>query len=214
MALSRRHFAATLRGATSRRASRQAARATQRPTISPRSSPAGSAGLAGHDDSAARPARRGLAGRARRADRAALEPGLYLFIPLILLQTLGTALVEVGFLDTPLLVTPGTFAVRTMGTLTTCLCLLLLFYTVESLERERSTRLAAIAFATPIRTGSLFLGKGVALVVGGAGDRLGRRAGRGDRALDPAKGRPGASAVPAGLGPVAGADGPGLDRRS
>ena len=73
------------------------------------------------------------------------SPGLYLFIPLILLQTLGPALVAVGFLDTPLLITSGTFAVRTMGILTTCLCLLLLFYTVESLERERSTRLAAIA---------------------------------------------------------------------
>ena len=50
-----------------------------------------------------------------------------------------------------------------MGSLTTCLCLLLLFYTVESLERERSTRLAAISLATPIRTGSLLLGKLLAL---------------------------------------------------
>ena len=40
---------------------------------------------------------------------------------------------------------------------------MLLFYTVETLERERSTRLAAIAFATPIRTASLLLGKAVAL---------------------------------------------------
>ena len=45
------------------------------------------------------------------------SPGLYLFIPLILLQTIGTSLVAVGFLDTPLLITSGTFAVRTMGTL-------------------------------------------------------------------------------------------------
>ena len=97
------------------------------------------------------------------------SPGLYLFIPLILLQTLGPALVAVGFLDTPLLITSGTFAVRTMGILTGCLCLLLLFYTVESLERERSTRLAAIAYATPIRTGSLFLGKGHGHGRGGAG---------------------------------------------
>ena len=49
--------------------------------------------------------------------------------------------------------------------MTTYRCLLLLFYTVESLERERSTRLAAIAFAAPIRTGSLLLGKLVALGV-------------------------------------------------
>ena len=78
---------------------------------------------------------------------------------------MGTALIEVGFLDTPFLVTSGTFAVRTMGVLCTCLCLLLLFYTVESLERERTTRLAAMAHATPIRTGSLLLGKSVALAV-------------------------------------------------
>ena len=76
-------------------------------------------------------------------------------------------MIEVGFLDTPLLITSGNFAVRTMGVLTTCLCLLLLFYTVESLERERSTRLAAIAYATPIRTGSLFLGKSIAMIAVG-----------------------------------------------
>ena len=35
------------------------------------------------------------------------SPGLYLFVPLILLQTLGQALVEVGFLDSPLLITLG-----------------------------------------------------------------------------------------------------------
>ncbi len=91
------------------------------------------------------------------------SPGLYIFIPLILLQTIGTSLVAVGALDTPLLLTPGTFVVSSMGTLATCVCLLLLFYAVESLERERSTRLAAIAYATPIRTGSLLLGKSVAL---------------------------------------------------
>lgn len=49
--------------------------------------------------------------------------------------------------------------------LTVCLSLLLLFYTVEALERERSTRLAAIAYATPIRSASLFLGKGLAMIV-------------------------------------------------
>src|SRR5262249_36537259 len=107
------------------------------------------------------------AGPVARVELAELRssPGLYLFIPLLLLQTIGTALIEVGFLDTSLLITPAAFAVRSMGTLATCLCLLLLFYTVESLERERSTRLAAIAHATPIRTGSILLGKVMALGV-------------------------------------------------
>ena len=99
----------------------------------------------------------------RRAHRAAIQPWTLPFIPLILLQTIGTSLVAVGSLDTPFLVTPGIFVVGAMGTLMTCVCLLLLFYAVESLERERSTRLAAIAYATPIRTGSLLLGKSVAL---------------------------------------------------
>jgi hypothetical protein len=54
-----------------------------------------------------------------------------------------------------------------MGQLSFYLCLLLMFYLVESLERERSTRLASIAYATPIRSGSLFLGKGIAIVVVG-----------------------------------------------
>ena len=76
------------------------------------------------------------------------------------------------------MVTPTSFAVRSMGTLTTCICLLLLFYTVESLERERSTRLAAIAFATPIRSGSLLLGKSVALRGRCAGHLTGDAGGR------------------------------------
>ena len=80
-----------------------------------------------------------------------------------------------------------------MGTLTTCLCLLLLFYTVESLERERSTRLAAIAFATPIRTGSLLLGKSIAMIAVALAIVVAVGSGRGDRARDPAKGRPGDS---------------------
>ena len=42
--------------------------------ITRRQDPAGPPGLAGHDHGAARPARRRLAGGARRADRAALQP--------------------------------------------------------------------------------------------------------------------------------------------
>ena len=44
-----------------------------------------------------------------------------------------------GWLDTPILLTPGTFAVRAFSWLTGMACLLLLFYTVESLWRERAT---------------------------------------------------------------------------
>ncbi|QEH36323.1 ABC-2 family transporter protein [Aquisphaera giovannonii] len=99
-----------------------------------------------------------------RVELAALlaSPGIYLFAVLILLQTIGTTASQVGFLDTALLITPGRFAMSSLNPLVTCSCLLLLFYSVESFERERATRLAPIAFSTPVRTGSLMLGKAAA----------------------------------------------------
>jgi ABC-2 type transport system permease protein len=90
------------------------------------------------------------------------SPGIYLFGALILLQTIGSSLSALGPFDTELLLTPGTLAVRTLGYLSALLCLLLMFYTVESVERDRSTGLAAIANATPTSTASLLLGKGLA----------------------------------------------------
>ncbi|MFO0908962.1 MAG: M1 family aminopeptidase [Isosphaeraceae bacterium] len=90
------------------------------------------------------------------------SPGLYLFVPLLVLETLGPSLIAVGAFDTPLLMTPGSLASRSLNPLTTMLCLLLLFYTVESLWRERTTRLASISLATPVRTGSILLGKSLA----------------------------------------------------
>ena len=167
--LGQRHFAATSRGSTTRSARRAAQASLEAGPPSPRvASRAGSvsqAPLASLQMTVTRPGLLQGASYVARSELAELRSsaGLYLFIPLLLLQTISMALIDVGFLDTPLLVTPVGFAVRAMGTLTTCACLLLLFYTVESLERERSTRLAAIAFATPIRTGSLLLGKLVAL---------------------------------------------------
>jgi hypothetical protein len=99
----------------------------------------------------------------------AFSPGLYLFVPLILLQSIGSSLLQVGYLDTPLLITSGSFAVTSMSQLATCVCLLLLWYAVESMERERTTRLAEISYAAPVHTGSLLLGKALALAaVGGA----------------------------------------------
>jgi ABC-type transport system involved in multi-copper enzyme maturation permease subunit len=87
------------------------------------------------------------------------SPGLYLFVPLLILEALGPNLLAVGAFDTPLLVTSGTFAVRAINPLSILMCLLLLFYTVESMLREQRTELASISSATPVRTGSLLLGK-------------------------------------------------------
>ncbi|HET6325038.1 MAG TPA: M1 family aminopeptidase [Planctomycetaceae bacterium] len=90
------------------------------------------------------------------------QPGLYLFVPLILLETIGTAFFLEGAFGTPLLQTPGTMAVSTMSVLTLLVTLLLMFYTVESLRREQGTGLASIHYATPIRTSALLFGKALA----------------------------------------------------
>jgi ABC-2 type transport system permease protein len=100
-------------------------------------------------------------------------PGLYLFVPLILLQTIGTSAVALGPFGTFLLATPGGSAVRMMNTLSLLVAFLLLFYTVESHQREKHTGLAAIVDATPVRTASVLFGKSVANAVVGVGVLVG-----------------------------------------
>jgi ABC-type transport system involved in multi-copper enzyme maturation permease subunit len=94
-------------------------------------------------------------------------PGLYLFIPLILLQTLGSTAVALGPFGTFVLATPGGIAVRMMNTLSLLVGFLLLFYTVESHQREQNTGLAPIFDATPVPTASVLFGKSVANAVVG-----------------------------------------------
>jgi ABC-2 type transport system permease protein len=114
-----------------------------------------------------RPGQLSTAWHVARTELAELRSsaGIYLFSPLMLLLILTSALVEVGFLDTSLLVVPAGFAVSSIGTLTTCICLLLMFYGVESLERERKTGLGAILQPSPVRSGAVLLGKAAALIV-------------------------------------------------
>jgi ABC-2 type transport system permease protein len=90
------------------------------------------------------------------------SPALYIFVVLILLQTLGNSLLTLGAFQTEMLLTAGLLAVQTLPTLSFLLCLLLMFYTVESLERDRATGFAAIAWASPTRTGSILFGKALA----------------------------------------------------
>ena len=90
------------------------------------------------------------------------QPGLYIFVPLILIQSLGNVYFAVGAFDTPLLLTPGTTAAVIANQMAVFVCLLLLFYTVESLERDRATGFAPILYAAPMRTGALLLGKATA----------------------------------------------------
>lgn len=163
VALSRRHLAASLRGKASR-AERawQALPAEARPTVIETESipaPLSALGM-----SSKRPGLLAGAWTVLKAELVELRssPGLYLFVPILVIESLGPNIIAVGAFDTPLLTTPGTFAVRTFNPLTTMLCMLLLFYTVESVWRERHTRVAAISLATPVRTGSILLGKAMA----------------------------------------------------
>jgi ABC-type transport system involved in multi-copper enzyme maturation permease subunit len=90
------------------------------------------------------------------------QAGLYIFVPLILVQSIGNIMFAVGAFDTPLLLTPGTTAATVANQLSTLVCLLLLFYTVESLERERTTGFAPILYSTPMRTAAFLTGKALA----------------------------------------------------
>jgi len=96
------------------------------------------------------------------------QPGLYIFVPIILVQTIGTNLIQVGAFGTPVLLTPGFAAVGQMNTLTLLVCVLLLFYTVESVLRERHAGLAQIYWSTPSRTAAVLLGKALANGIVGA----------------------------------------------
>ena len=100
----------------------------------------------------------GLIARGEIRDLA-VRPGMYLFVPLILFQTLRTTLLAIGPFDSRLLLTSGAVAGRQLNTLNLLLCFLLLFYTVESLHRERSRRMHEIFGAAPIGTGAVLLGK-------------------------------------------------------
>ena len=90
------------------------------------------------------------------------SPGLYLFLPLIVVETVANSAAFTGPFDTPPLLTSGVLAVRGVSFLAVMVCALLLFYTVESLRREEGSGLAPIHHATPVRTTSLLLGKAVA----------------------------------------------------
>lgn len=93
------------------------------------------------------------------------SPGVWLFGPLILLQTFGTTISAVGAFDTPLLHTSGGLAARSFNTLTLLLVLLALFYTVESLVREERVGAAPLVRSTAAPTSSIVVGKVLANVL-------------------------------------------------
>ena len=153
---SRRRFAATSR----RGGARGAFRRKKTAALAPTGSAAFPAPLAGLKMGTKVPGRlREILEVARVEFRElAFSPGLYLFVPLILLLV-WAQLLEVGAFGAPLHMTPGFTAAHLMNTLTLFLCPLLLFYTVESLVRDRVTGIASISCASPARTGSILFGK-------------------------------------------------------
>ena len=90
------------------------------------------------------------------------SPGLALFIPLIVLEAVSGTLILLGPFETTPLLTSGVLSVNAVTWLTTLVCLLLLFYNVESLRREQATGLAGLSSSTPVRTFVVLLGKALA----------------------------------------------------
>ncbi|HKG92431.1 MAG TPA: ABC transporter permease [Gemmatimonadaceae bacterium] len=173
-AMSARHFERTLRSSGRVRVRRGAARDGGRGMGDelPRDVPSGVSSPVPHPASLSSlgmtsraPSFFGGAWTVARAELRELrfQPGLYLFVPLILLQTLGNVFNALGPFDTPLLFTPGTLATSVMPYMTSLVLLLLLFYATESVARERTTGFATIHSSLPVRTGSLLAGKIVAL---------------------------------------------------
>jgi ABC-2 type transport system permease protein len=90
------------------------------------------------------------------------HPAMWILIPLVVLNATVDAIYALGPLDMPLMLTPGVSAVGSLVELTFTLCLLVMFYAVESLRRERVTRIDGMYYATPMKTSALILGKAVA----------------------------------------------------
>jgi ABC-2 type transport system permease protein len=137
---SHRHLVATLRGAT---------RHPKLSSVTPLETPTTSGAVVS------------------RLGELASSPGLYLFVPIILMQAFGN-IVNTGAFEAPLLFTPGMAAARMANSLTLLVCLLLAFYTVESLWRDRATGMGAIVSASPVPSAAMLLGKSLANSVVGA----------------------------------------------
>ena len=100
-----------------------------------------------------------------RAELGALlrEPALYVFWLFVLSQSMASSLLVRGAFQTRVLVTPGRLAVGSFNTLTAMVCVLILYFLVEALERERATGVQPLVDAAPYDTGSRIAGKVLAM---------------------------------------------------
>ena len=90
------------------------------------------------------------------------QAGLYLFLPIIALQIVGSKSIATGYLGAENLMTSGHFAVNSLPDMTLLLCLLLMFYAVESMQRETKVGIEPIYQCLPIKTSSFVIGKVIA----------------------------------------------------
>jgi ABC-2 type transport system permease protein len=167
--LTRRLVARSVRGEAAPRGRAAALPAAQMGT--PWEAAPAAGGVAGLGMTAGAPSFPKIVAAVARAETHELrrQIGLYIFVPLILMQVLGQGLLAVGAFDTPVLLTPGITAVQVANQSTLLILLLLFFYTVESLERERTTGIASILFATPMKTAAYLAGKALASSLIGVG---------------------------------------------
>ena len=93
------------------------------------------------------------------------QPGLYLFLPLIVFFCSLSADDKTGMFSTERIQTAGYLAVSQFDMVAMFVAMLLLAYTVESLERDKGCGLIALENALPVRTVSLLLGRFLALCV-------------------------------------------------
>ncbi len=96
------------------------------------------------------------------------QPALYLFTAFLMLVVVEVAGTDTDVFGAPVLLTAGTLAVRTLPVVTVLVCLYLLFTVIESMQRERTTKLDSIFHASPVSGGAILLGKGLvaAVVIG------------------------------------------------
>jgi hypothetical protein len=93
------------------------------------------------------------------------HPALYIFTPLVMMMVWEYAASTTGSLDAPIIMSAGRIAVGALERISIPVCLLLLFYLVESLSRDRATRVDSILYATPVRTAALLLARNAAAAV-------------------------------------------------
>ena len=87
------------------------------------------------------------------------RPPMYFFVPLILLMAISATALGYGFFGSRILLTPGAVAEQQLNTLNLLICFLLLFYTVESLHKERNRQMHEIFYSAPVGTAAMLLGK-------------------------------------------------------